>query len=54
MRVAYTIYYIATVFLVLLLGVIIVKLMFWSPCTPNGTKDATCIVDGWSVGHRLT
>ncbi len=23
--------------------------MFWPPCTPTGTKDTTCIVDGWSV-----
>ena len=43
------IYIFAIGLLVTLTGIIIFKLLFWPPCTPIGTKDTSCIVDGWSV-----
>ncbi len=39
-------YYLAIGFLVVFAGVIIVKLVFWPPCTQVGNA---CVVDGWSV-----
>ena len=48
-RLVITAYYFAVGLLVLFTGVIIFKLMFWPPCTPSGSNDTTCIVDGWSV-----
>lgn len=44
--IATTVYYIAICIVVVFAGIIIVKLMFWPPCTVNGKQ---CVVDGWSI-----
>src|SRR5260370_35392933 len=45
--VATAVYYLAILALVTLLGVIIVKLVIWPPCSI--TSRNACVVDGWSV-----
>jgi hypothetical protein len=45
-KVALAFYYLAIGFLTICAGVIVVKLIFWPPCTPTGN---TCVVEPWSV-----
>jgi len=45
-RAALICFYVAIIFLVIFAGVIVVKLIFWPPCTQMGNA---CVVDGWSV-----
>jgi len=41
------VYYLAIVVLLALVGVIVVKLVFWPPCSITTRNE--CVVDGWSV-----
>jgi len=45
--VATAVYYLAILALVTLLGVIVVKLVIWPPCSITVRNE--CVVDGWSV-----
>ncbi len=45
--VATAVYYLAILALVILLGVIVVKLVIWPPCSITVRNE--CVVDGWSV-----
>lgn len=45
-KIALAFYYLAVGFLVIVAGVIVLKLIFWPPCTQIGT---TCAVDPWST-----